>query len=172
MEAIGDVLEIFDEATGPTWLETIDGSRFPVEYKETRQAIEREYTWKDSNIDKGENISNTFGRTGGSEIAALLRWEKKVGRRLLSPRTNKGVSDLAPVLLELGDEEGYDTETDDEDDDSGSENYEDDVEQHNYEDDVEQHDCEDVFEQHDFMDAVADAMLNDNEDEWDEEDDD
>ena len=105
MEAMDAKLGIFDEASGPAWLETVNGARFATHIKDTRNAVKEEYFWKVSHLVKGEPPSNGIRTTPDSHIADLLRWEKKAGLRLLQARMCEGIMGYEPMCLEVGEQE-------------------------------------------------------------------
>jgi hypothetical protein len=105
-------LDIVEQVTGPAWIETRDGSRFPADFKESRKAIEGGYVWRDSEVMRGENISGNITIWNGQPAARLLRLEDRAGRRLLNARTTKGVRDIAPMVREVLEDESDEDEED------------------------------------------------------------
>jgi hypothetical protein len=121
VEALGTHGDVLEQVTGPAWIETLDGSRFPAEFKETRKAIEGGYIWKESKLIRDSGKAVIFNNERNRWIKKLLRSEGRAGRWLLKARTVEGVTDIAPIFREvLEDESDHDDSDDESDDESDS----------------------------------------------------
>ena len=95
---IGDMEQLFE---GPAWVATVEGSRFPAEYKESPQG--RKHRWSEGR--KYETKEEFIER---KEMMGLWGDEQHVGMKLVHARETEGVGEveaLRRLPSELDDEE-------------------------------------------------------------------
>ena len=114
---------VLDRAVeGRTWIQTLEGSRFPIEYADTPAGRQHEYI-ADIRLPR-EDVVERMGMQDST--TDLWKREAASGRRLLQARITNGLGDVPPLAREVwkfeGDdeeEERFDDEDEDEDEEGG-----------------------------------------------------
>lgn len=86
-ELHGPYKDLMDALTGPAWIETTDGSRFPTEFRGTGRAMNGEYGWREHDVRKMEIDSKEMTTWPGDPLRNLLWMERKARHKLLTVET-------------------------------------------------------------------------------------